>query len=515
MQAIQRKFGTFLPRTDDDPQVAEMLHQFKEVDQMLAKLIDALKHWKEAWNSIMTHQLSTIHEFSVMYSPISIIGEPSPTARIPAETPQEVLERTNRLKDVYADLKADLQQDIDLINRRLIHPAQETREHIKPLFKTIQKREDKKLDYERYKSRVEKIEKNVNRSARDESTLQKHQIDLERCVEEYQHADQHIQSHLPAISAAALSLLPFLLASQIEIQNEILGTLYTVMLEFTQAFGFPPPPPDLDDVVATWDADFTPLRREVEGWALLARVAPLPMALPETQHGTLTGLNLRNTASDKFSSGRARIGSRPSFSSQGSGTSPRPTSSRSNSHAIAAPPSPEGPAPPINMASRPKIGGGGGAAAAAGSKPRIPRQPSASTLSPYDGAGNNNEYGRRLSSSSAHSNSDYFARNNSSYQHTTTPGHTPGAIPSLMPSGIGKKKPPPPPPKKRFDSGQPPAEYVVALYDFASQQPGDLGFREGDRIKIVKKEGDASDSWWVGEVRGQRGSFPANYCQAA
>ena len=104
-----------------------------------------------------------------------------------------------------------------------------------------------------------------------------------------------------------------------------------------------------------------------------------------------------------------------------------------------------------------------------------------------------------------------------SYTHTSNSG-TAGAVATPLQgiaSGIGKKKPPPPPPKKRFDSGQPPAEYVVALYDFASQQPGDLGFREGDRIKIIKKEGDASDSWWQGEVRGQRGSFPANYCQAA
>lgn len=44
--------------------------------------------------------------------------------------------------------------------------------------------------------------------------------------------------------------------------------------------------------------------------------------------------------------------------------------------------------------------------------------------------------------------------------------------------------------------------------------PGDLSFREGDRIKIVKKTQTDQD-WWIGELGGIKGSFPANYCKAA
>ena len=46
-----------------------------------------------------------------------------------------------------------------------------------------------------------------------------------------------------------------------------------------------------------------------------------------------------------------------------------------------------------------------------------------------------------------------------------------------------KKPPPPPPPRKKPSLVQ--AEYVVALYSFPGQGGGDLGFREGDRIKII------------------------------
>lgn len=74
----------------------------------------------------------------------------------------------------------------------------------------------------------------------------------------------------------------------------------------------------------------------------------------------------------------------------------------------------------------------------------------------------------------------------------------------------GKKKPPPPPPK-RIPSTQ--GFFVTALYDFAGEGQGDLFFREGDRIKVIKKT-ESTDDWWEGELKGAQGSFPANYCQA-
>ena len=72
-----------------------------------------------------------------------------------------------------------------------------------------------------------------------------------------------------------------------------------------------------------------------------------------------------------------------------------------------------------------------------------------------------------------------------------------------------KKKPPPPVPSKRLPSVQQ-AQYVTALFDFDGQAEGDLSFRDGDRIRIVKKT-DSVDDWWDGELNGMTGCFPANY----
>lgn len=77
-------------------------------------------------------------------------------------------------------------------------------------------------------------------------------------------------------------------------------------------------------------------------------------------------------------------------------------------------------------------------------------------------------------------------------------------------SAIAKKKPPPPPPKRIGSSN--PGVFAVALYEYQGQNKGDLSFKEGDQIKVLKKT-ESTEDWWEGELRGEKGSFPANYCK--
>lgn len=80
---------------------------------------------------------------------------------------------------------------------------------------------------------------------------------------------------------------------------------------------------------------------------------------------------------------------------------------------------------------------------------------------------------------------------------------------SLNHAAIAKKKPPPPPPVPKIKR---PAEFVEAQFDFEGEGAGDLSFRAGDKIRIIKKTNTDQD-WWQGELGGCQGSFPANYCR--
>lgn len=56
------------------------------------------------------------------------------------------------------------------------------------------------------------------------------------------------------------------------------------------------------------------------------------------------------------------------------------------------------------------------------------------------------------------------------------------------------------------------APKAVALYSFAGEESGDLPFRKGDVITILKKS-ESQDDWWTGRVNGREGIFPANYVE--
>lgn len=61
----------------------------------------------------------------------------------------------------------------------------------------------------------------------------------------------------------------------------------------------------------------------------------------------------------------------------------------------------------------------------------------------------------------------------------------------------------------RNDSSLPKA---VAMYNFPGQESGDLPFRKGDVINIIKKS-ESQNDWWTGRCNGKEGIFPANYVE--
>ncbi|OBA22874.1 DUF500-domain-containing protein [Metschnikowia bicuspidata var. bicuspidata NRRL YB-4993] len=56
------------------------------------------------------------------------------------------------------------------------------------------------------------------------------------------------------------------------------------------------------------------------------------------------------------------------------------------------------------------------------------------------------------------------------------------------------------------------ANQAIALYLFKGEQPGDLPFKKGDVIDILKKS-ETTDDWWTGRNNGVSGIFPANYVE--
>ena len=315
-------------------------------------------------------------------------------------------------------------------------------------------------------------------------------------IQEYELADDHLKSSLPSVITAAFSILPHLLAAQIMMQNTLLAQCYTLLHEFCNEESFPDPPHNASQILSSWDHDFRPIRHEIEtGLACIAKgkTVHTSMRLEEKPHGSVTGLNIRNGVSSQVHrrpSAQAAIDNRPHDSHGRNGTPQRLPSNQSStlkppsSPAISAVSDP--PSPDYRENNRPKISS-------------VPSQTSLGLATPnyISSAVTSPSPGDPAMHAPAGPRGDYFTRD-----------RLPSGS-SIASIAAAKKKPPPPPPKKMPSTQE---FWVTALYEFAGQGQGDLAFREGDRIRVVKKT-DRMDDWWEGELRGVQGSFPANYCQ--
>ena len=53
------------------------------------------------------------------------------------------------------------------------------------------------------------------------------------------------------------------------------------------------------------------------------------------------------------------------------------------------------------------------------------------------------------------------------------------------------------------------ADIYEAIYSFEASEPCDLSFNVGERIIVLKYDGD----WWTGQIGDRTGLFPNNYVQ--
>ncbi|KAI0506191.1 hypothetical protein F5B22DRAFT_625102 [Xylaria bambusicola] len=484
MQSMQRQFGRMLHRSPgDNAKVAVLLSDYEDVDRVLAKIIDAAKSWRDSWINLCSTQLGVATEYDGLWDPI--VGASDGLGKLATPTPELQLEQALRLKEVYTDLKADLLDELELIEARIVKPASSAREYIDPLRKTIKKRENKRLDFEKIQDKTSKLQRKPGRTPKEDASLAKLEAELARVSEAFHTADAHLRETLPPIVNAAFSIIPLLIDSVVALQNRFLGLYYTALHTYCEQHGFPSPPPPMDEVIAVWSAGYEPVKRETESITCIAtgKAVRQPMKLPDDP-----SLQDRGRPTPAFMVNGPRRSSSGLTSADGNIAPPRipsTTSLSSNSSPVLAP--------------KPSLGN---------------NYVISNNLTPTDFT-TASRLGQQLtpaiSPNSMRPRSDYFDKRPPSAAPTITSTSSVNTTASGASLITGKKKPPPPPPK-RIASKQH-EEFVVAQYAFDGQGSGDLSFRQGDRIKIVKKT-NTLDDWWVGELGGVEGSFPANYCKA-
>ncbi|KAL2884705.1 Protein hob1 [Ceratocystis lukuohia] len=459
MQATRRQLGKLINRDQvESSHASVVIREYEDIDRLLARLVDDSRSLRDSWVHLGISSLNTSTELLAMYRPyIDDSPSPEPTNRPPERIPELQMSQASALEVVYHELKADIVNEVTMFDAGVINPASKARELIAGFRKTIKKREAKRVDFEKSQEKVTKIQKKTSAlTPKEEVLLTRAQQDLDHAKEELSIMDEYLETTLSKVVGATMQLVIPLVSSLASTQIRLLGMTYTALHNYCQENDFPSPAPDMDEILADWTTAFKPVQRQFEAISFIS-----------TGRGRLAALDLGDDTPP-----RPTLGARASTTAlaRKDSTPPPPSGLREGPHTLA----------PTDFTAAARLG-------------------SAAIRTPVT---------RAVSV-------EHFGHQSTSQTHSTQ-AHRPGMPqPSSAPVSsvlATKKKPPPPPPKK--PTLKKAEEYVIAQFDFAGQGAGDLPFRQGDRIKIIKKTNTDQD-WWEGEIGNARGSFPANYCKPA
>lgn len=85
-----------------------------------------------------------------------------------------------------------------------------------------------------------------------------------------------------------------------------------------------------------------------------------------------------------------------------------------------------------------------------------------------------------------------------------------GGFPNEKSASVNSSRPTAPKPNFASKASMMKKNEAVALFNFDADQPGDLGFKKGDIITVLKKT-ESDNDWWTGMIGTKHGIFPSNY----
>lgn len=146
---------------------------------------------------MLDHQIEFSKATADLYNPIS--GRVSDPDSIVSEGNTEGIRACEEYIAIVKALKETLKPELEMIETRVIKPADELLEIIKVIRKTAVKRDHKQLDYDRHRTNLKKLQDKKERNLKDEKALYKAENDVEQATQEYNYFNDLLKDDLPKL----------------------------------------------------------------------------------------------------------------------------------------------------------------------------------------------------------------------------------------------------------------------------------------------------------------------------
>jgi len=181
----------------------------------------------DAINSMLDHQIEFSKACAEIYKPIS--GRMSDPDSFVVDGNPEGIRACEEYEAIVQDLKASLQPELEMIQARVVRPADELLEIIKQVRKLASKRDHKQLDFDRHRATLKKLEDKKDKDLKDEKKLYKAEADCEQATQDYMYFNDLLKGELPELFRLEREFIGPLFQSFYYMQLNVFYTLHERM----------------------------------------------------------------------------------------------------------------------------------------------------------------------------------------------------------------------------------------------------------------------------------------------
>ena len=176
---------------------------------------------------MLEHQIEFSRAIAEIYQPIT--GRLSDPDAIMDEGNQAGIQACEEYESIVKELKTTLAPELEMIEQRVIAPADELLTVIKAVRKTILKRAHKQLDYDRCNTTLKKLQEKKDKSLKDEKAVFKAESDVEQATQDFEYFNNLLKDELPKLFKLEREFVQPLFQSFYYMQLNVFYTLHERM----------------------------------------------------------------------------------------------------------------------------------------------------------------------------------------------------------------------------------------------------------------------------------------------
>ncbi|KAF2182056.1 reduced viability upon starvation protein [Zopfia rhizophila CBS 207.26] len=224
-QTFKQRFN--IGEITKDPVYVDAERRFEELEKETKKLHEDSKKYFDAINGMLSHQIEFSKAIQEIYKPIS--GRMSDPDSFIQEGNPEGIRACEEYESIVKELQTTLQPELEMIETRVIRPADELLEIIKAVRKVALKRDHKQLDYDRHRASLKKLQDKKDKTLKDEKAMYRAENDVEQATQEFNYFNDLLKDELPKLFRLEREFIKPLFQSFYYMQLNVFYTLHERM----------------------------------------------------------------------------------------------------------------------------------------------------------------------------------------------------------------------------------------------------------------------------------------------